>query len=463
MSQNKYAPMQIKVLNVEKYVKDNYLPRVNSIKKLSANKTMDEAGLFSEKIFGRIGSEDRMNKMAYIELNYKCLQPYICIALERMSADFVKTIQGNLWWIKDGNKLTKTDEDNGNTGLKFVYDNFELFISNVFKENGSKVRDQNLQLLKSHHKDELFTSKWLIIPAGFRDLNTLDIETKGKSDYDEINDYYTSIISISNQLGNMLELNSSLVDSKFGYQIQQNINNIYRLLVEKKLAKKGGLIQKSALAKTISYSSGNVICNAKMTRNHYKEDLSNNIPFGYIGIPTQQLTDMFYPFVVYRFKELFEFNKNNIYDIFKGILHTDPYYSMTDVINKIIDTFKTDSSFMLKRLEYDEYKYSIKIGGKETILKVIDFIKNEVIDPVIHDKFVTATRFPVDNKLSQQYLKPKSLSTDEVKRVIDDDGFEYELSTNDLIQLAYMPNLHSLKPFGGDFDQISTKQLIVPK
>lgn len=451
MAVKDYKPMQIKVLNVKKYIEQNNLPRISSTKKIGSNNTMAEEGLFSEKIFGKIGSQDRMNKMAYIELNCYCLQPYISIALERMSADFTKTTMGLQRWKIENGSLTKVGDDEGYSGLKFIYDNFELFVKTLFKENGSKVRDQNLQLLRSHKKDELFVKQWLIIPAGFRDINTLDIETKGKSDYDQINDFYSAMINISNQLENILDVDNSLVDEKFAYQMQQNINNIYRHLIEKKLAKKGGLIQKSALAKTISYSSGNVICNSKMTRNSYDEDHSNNIGFGYIGISCVHLMDMFYPFAVHRMKELFEFDEN-LYDIIKGKLKVKDTYTMADTIDKLIDTCKTDMKFLSSNMEYKDKKYSIKVNGKERVIKVIEFIKNEVADKIINNKFVTGTRFPVDNKLSQQYLKPKALMTEGVEKVVDDDGVEWELCNNDIIILSYMPNSHSLGPWGGDYD-----------
>lgn len=446
---NTYKPMKIEVLNVDRFVKKYNLPRISSTKKIASNNTMAEEGLFSEKIFGKIGSIERMNNMAYIELNCYCLQPYISIALERMSSDFLKTTMGQLRWVIKNGELEKVDDDSGKSGLKFIYDNFELFIKTLFKSNGSKVRENNLELLNNHKKEELFVSKWLIIPAGFRDINTLDIETKGKSDYDQVNDFYSAMINISNQLGNLTDVDNSLVDEKFAYQMQQNINSIYRHLIEKKLAKKGGLIQKSAMAKTISYSSGNVICNSKTTRNTYNEDHSNNVGFGYIGISCPHLMDMFYPFVVHRLKELFEYDEN-LYTIIKNMLKCKDTYTETDIINKLIDTCKVDINFLLKPMEINGKKYSIFINGKERVLKIVEFLKNDVVDKVIVNKFVTGTRFPVDNKLSQQYLKPKAIMTDGVEKVKDDNGVEYELTTNDIPIMAFVPNMHSLTPWGGE-------------
>ena len=452
MAENKYKPMQIKILDIDKFVKSKGLPRVKSIKKLSTNKTLDENGLFSEKIFGRLGSTDRMNNMAYIELNTYCLQPYICIALERMSAEFVRTMMGTLQWKVEGSKIKRCDEgEEGMTGLPFIYKYFDEVIKELIKDTGSKTRDSNLKLLKSHTKEELFTSKWIIIPAGFRDINSIDIETRGKSDYDEINDYYSKMIDISNRLDQTNELGLDIIDDKLCYQMQQCINDIYRHLIEKKLAKKNGLIQRSALAKTISYSAGNVISLPKLTRKSYDIEDSNNIPMGYIGIPAVQLVDIFYPFYLHRMKEVLTFDER-IFNIIKGLVHAKDTYSMDEVIEKFANSIKVDRKLMLADMEYNDEKYSITVNGKERVLKTLDFLKNDIIDPIIIDKYVTGTRFPFDNGMSQQYLKPKAITVENVEQVTDDHGIKYELADSDILLLSFQPSVFSLQGWGGDFD-----------
>lgn len=446
-----HKPMSIKILNVDNFIFRNDLPRIKSMKILSTNKTLADDGLFSQSIFGNLGSKDRMNKMAYIELNCRCLQPYICIALERMSADFSKTISGAQKWKIKNNKLEKSDDQDADTGLDFIYQNFDLFIKTLFPDNGSKTRKQNLNLLKKYKKDDLFVQRWIIIPAGLRDVNTMDIETQGKSEYDQINDFYKGMINISNQLESMSEIDASIIDAKFSFQMQNHINNIYRLLIEKKMAKKSGILQKSAMSKTISYSSGNVICNSKMTRAKHNDDDSTNIRFGYIGIHASLLVDIFYPFVLHRMKQFME-NHDNLKYILVDLLEMSDKSTNDEIIEKCINTFKHDTYFMKKRLESKSGKYAIKINGKEHVLNMMEFFKNDIIDTIIHDKFVTGTRFPVDNKNSMQYLKPVCTTTESVYKVKDDLGIEYELCKNDIIILAYQPNTHSLKSWGGDFD-----------
>lgn len=452
---NNFKPMQIKILDPKKLIIKKNLPRIKTIKKLASNNSLAEDGLFSESIFGRIGSVDRMNKMAYIDLNYKVLQPYIYLALKSASSDFEKTAMGILRWSKSNNKWVSSKEGEGKSGLKFIYDNFEELLKVFIPTASSKSREINLRLINKYPKDVIWTDKWIVIPAGLRDINTLDIESRGKSDYDPINDFYSTMINLSNQLGSISDVDASLVDEKFGYQMQIAVVSIYQSLIEKKMAKKGGLIQKSALAKTVSYSAGNVICNPKLTREAYDEKLSTNIPFGHIGISTSQLVDKFYPFVVYRLKELMDYDEK-IDAILKGLTHAKETDTQDDIINHFIDFIKVDIPFMIQPMEYKNTKYSIKVDGKERVLTVLDFMKNEVVDRVIHDKFTTGTRYPCDNKLSTQYLKPVCLTTEGTELVKDDEtGIEYELSTNDIVNLAYQPNSHSLKPWGGDHDALA--------
>ena len=54
--------------------------------------------------------------------------------------------------------------------------------------------------------------------------------------------------------------------------------------------------------------------------------------------------------------------------------------------------------------------------------------------------------------MSQQYLKPKAITVENVEQVTDDHGIKYELVGSDILLLSFQPSVFSLQGWGGDFD-----------
>ena len=298
-----YKPMVMDLLNVNEYIGKHKLKEVTSERILSYGKTINSDGLFSYEIFGKPGTKERSNNMAFINLNCKIITPFFFLSISKLSSKFLKLAQGTLFFKIVNGKLIESNDDEGSSGISFIYENFNLVKEELIKDTGSNKRKLILSFLSKVTKEDLFMDKWLIIPAALREINTLDLEAKGIINYEPINDLYLNLIKKAKAIQTSSIFN--LVVNAIHLSIQSSVNDIYSLLINQKVAKKGGIIQQSALSKPISFSVGSVIANAKFTRNSYKEEDSNNIPFGYIGVPLTQLCDMFYPFVIARLKQVF--------------------------------------------------------------------------------------------------------------------------------------------------------------
>ena len=69
--------MQIKLLDVEAFIKANDLKPVTNPVFFQTGAIPTEDGLFSKSIFGEVGSIERKKKFAYINLNSKFIHPVI--------------------------------------------------------------------------------------------------------------------------------------------------------------------------------------------------------------------------------------------------------------------------------------------------------------------------------------------------------------------------------------------------
>ena len=101
------------------------------------------------------------------------------------------------------------------------------------QDTGSDRRRQTIELLNKF-RDRAIIDKIIVLPAGLRDVEFED----NRPTYDEINNYYKRLISLSNNISpNLIELDPSLVD-KTRFKIQETFNELYENLSERIEGKK---------------------------------------------------------------------------------------------------------------------------------------------------------------------------------------------------------------------------------
>ena len=159
--------MKIKLVNVDEYISAYQCLEVTNPVYFS-NGRPNEDGLFSTTIFGELGTEERKTKFGYINLHGKFLQPIIYKVLVSLDSRIDNIISGTDFYTVDSKGNLVEDGVKGQTGLDFLYNNIEKI---KFKTSDSQVRKTKLRLIKGLKKDEMFTDKWLVIPAFLRDYN----------------------------------------------------------------------------------------------------------------------------------------------------------------------------------------------------------------------------------------------------------------------------------------------------
>ena len=452
--------MKINLVNVDEFVKTYQCLEVSNPVYFSNGKPTDN-GLFSSTIFGELGTEERRTKFGYINLHGKFLQPIIYKVLVSLDSRIDNIISGTDFYSVDAKGNLVEDGVKGETGLDFLYKNIEKI---KFKTSDSQVRKTKLKLIQGLKKDDMFTDKWLVIPAFLRDYNP----SGSAMEVDECNDTY----------GKIIRLASSMDGTTLSFLANNNKANIQKLLVKlytdftEGLAHKKGIIRKSLMGKSIDYATRSVITAPKVNSKTYDQI---EIKFGYTGVPLSQLITLFYPFFVKYIEDFIKIHREEL-TRFKSPEGEDIYIS------------NLDEQFSAKGIEKMLEGYIKNIEGRFATLTVRD--KNGNIHPVpifseqlkrnftltdiiyiaavdiCADKHVMVTRYPVESFLNIYSSKIKILSTkDTVEMKLPDRYLEnypviypdYPVREEVFVD-SVRPSLLVLGALGADFDGRSLKQ-----
>ena len=292
----------------DKMIEDNNLPEVTDPILYKNGSEPTDGGLLSPIIFGETSKQRTLN-CAYINLNRKFFQPFVFDLLKRMDRNISTIASGQgAWVIDDGGSLLQiTDKDDkryneDNTGIGWLVN---VFHDIRFKDTGSEARKKMLNMLDSLSDDEIFISKWIVIPVFYR-----DVEIQGKTRKNsEINELYTRIIKYARSFENEILSVSRHITL---YNIQETLGklgNLGQSLIEKKK----GMIQKNILGKSIDYGGRGVISVPSLDECNLPTDCQVDIEHS--GIPLGYCIVLGYPFMIKWVTEFFEDTFRNKYSI----------------------------------------------------------------------------------------------------------------------------------------------------
>ena len=399
-------------------------------------------------------------------------------------------------------------DPNGENGIKYL----QKIIKEVnFKKTASKKRNVKIDFLENY-RDKLFMKDFVVIPAGYRDINT---DSDRRVGVGEINKLYNAIIRDARALKESDDYGLSLNGSLRG-RIQDTIVAIYDWFVFGRyqgvdaqasgLSRKLGLIRRSGMKKSFDWGSRLVIC----TQNLRKENMEDiEIDLDTIGLPLAAICANFFPYMLYWVRKWFENNfsdtgglriyrKDKTLDI-ASVVDWQSVYS-DERIKKELDRFMHGMS---NRFIPIEVPTPIKRGAKGVLLQfagrnvpskqVADEIFEGKVDrnrypimdrpltwcdlfyqaavDITKDKMTLITRFPMDSYWNQFPAKIKIISTIETEPMIINDTFYKEYpkirkedlntnSSNKFVDVA-LPNNVRLDSIGGDYDgdTVSSKAL----
>lgn len=329
----------------DKLIEENNLSEVSDPVFFKKGSVPTDNGLFSPIIFGDSPNEKKINH-AYIDLKRKFFHPYIFETILRLNRKIDMVARGeSVWNISDTGQLVEIknvddpDYDEDNTGLAWLIDHFHEI---QFNETKSSENQERIKLLKNLTDDEIFVTKWIVIPVFYRDCDI----SSGKRTIPEINYLYNTIMQ------NAISLDASIISiAKHAtmYKIQETLVAL-RKYGQKLIEKKNGAFQKSILGKSADYGGRGVISVPSLNNCDVPDDCIVDITHS--GIPLSYCISLGYPFMIKWIQEFFEdmfrnkrtipaFRKNNEGDF---VLEHVPIRDQTEIyteefINKKLQMF----------------------------------------------------------------------------------------------------------------------------
>lgn len=213
-----------------------------------------DEGLFSIPIFGQVGLPERDQKFSYIDIRLEIEHPYLYKTLVSLRKLYQDIMQGREYavWDEEQQDLIRADIITGDTGYAF----FTRYLPIIkFKGSDSEERRRKIKLVEeSIANGKMMTSKILVAPAGLRDA---EIDREGRVVQSEMNDFYRTLIGISNSVVGSQDLNSRVFDNSRN-SLQRAFNELFDYIFSM-LEGKRGLIASRWAARDIVNGTRNVI------------------------------------------------------------------------------------------------------------------------------------------------------------------------------------------------------------
>ena len=297
--------MKIK-LCTDKWIEENHLKRVTNQSYYAGGLGIPaEGGLLDPNIFGSTQHEQK-NLIGYIDLRSKFFHPYILEILGRIFPKKIDRIINNegSWKVVEGNLVEVPKDDEAiideNTGVDWLVEHYHEL---ELKKNSSRVRERRVDLLLESTDDEIFITKFPVIPLFYRDADTskkpasIPIETKN----------YQKLLATANSIEDF----DFLGFNKRAMSVIQNLLMGMRKSGGEKITHKTGMMHQSVMGKSIDYGNRAVISVPTMSYKKHWKDMDVDILHS--GIPLASCLSTGYPLMI-----------GEVMRFFNNIFHNNP-------------------------------------------------------------------------------------------------------------------------------------------
>ena len=257
------TPFNIRVMDTDKFITENRLSEVTSTAtKIATSMDFDPDGLFSESIFGEIGTLTRATTHGYINLKAPIIAPVLYKVLKKLGDFYVGIMSGKIYakWNEKEKNFEKVfgdpeDTPGANTGFNFFMQHYPKL---QFAQSNSLRRETKLDLLEKYRKTGIYT-KYLVEPAAIRDVQ---LDDTGRLVQDDINTLYVNLLAYARGLPDQDWDN--FVYDPLRFNIQSKAVEIYDY-IENMMTGKKGFLQGTLSARKITLGTRNVITAASYT------------------------------------------------------------------------------------------------------------------------------------------------------------------------------------------------------
>lgn len=314
---------------------------------------LNEQGLYSTTIFGRVGSDERDERFSYIHTKTSVFHPEVFKALVALKQLYAGIMSGTTYAIWDpvDKDFIKSTALEGDTGYAFFVDHWKDI---DFKQTGSPKRADKIKLVNKYKHIALYRNI-LVLPAGLRELEI----DNGRTVENEVNDMYRKILSVANTITDNVESAESALYDSARWTLQNRFNEVYNHFSDM-ISGKRGMLQQKWGSRRVFNSTRNVIT---------ATDLS-----------TKTLGSMTAPSL--------DYTKAGIFEIVRGALPLTIYLLMTGWLSKVfngnIATLVDTRTLMPEEVELD-----IPTSAKWTTQEGLEKLINGFRDTKIRNKPIT--------------------------------------------------------------------------
>lgn len=465
--------MKLDLMDVKRLIVTNGLNPVTNPILFEAGNVPTPDGLLSLEVFGST-SRERKDNFAFIDLKDYFIHPYAYKILKRLDRRIEHIVFSTKKYSINEEGQFIEDEENGGTGIKWLYQHWDEV---KFNKNNSNVRNERIDLLDACGKKTIFCRQWIVIPAFYRDVNFQNV-TSGKLSHNELTDLYCKLLKFANMLESANEFDF-MVNSTKG-KIQMTLVEIYDYF-KHKLEKKNGLIRKSLLGKSVTYGVRAVISAPEFKTNRYSDNI---VDFYHSSVPVSLICTLFFPFMLHEmrnfFKEQYELMNHKINDLseyhpklsgnveladFNLTYNEDYFKKVMDMYTRSYeDRFNKIEVPLKEKQKYPVY-FKIKLEGVngETIVRDMTYADMLFIcaNRAAADKHVFITRYPLTNHLGS-FPSKINVSSTVVTQPMSYNGtlfkyypvIDFNMKKEDITTFFYdvlkMSNV-LLKSLGGDY------------
>ena len=223
---------------------------------------LNDEGLYSIEIFGKMGSKERDETEAYIDTKLSIFNPTYLKALIQIKSLYQGILKGSEYavWDKGAKDFIKSNLLEGETGYSFFISHFAELLPGL---TASYKRKQRVELI-NRFKGISLTHKVIVIPAGIRDIQ---FQPNGAATEPEITEFYRRLMFRSRvvSIGNNPEDGENPLYDTVRWGLQSSLSDLDQYIFDL-LGGKGGLYQRRVSTRGVVSGTRNVITARKVSR-----------------------------------------------------------------------------------------------------------------------------------------------------------------------------------------------------
>ena len=222
----KRASVKFKLLDYDSMVKGTLIKAVTTGAIFEPNsKQFHPDGLFSESIFGAVTDMKRFTTFGFIQLHTNIIHPVIYSEVVAPRKLYTGILSGKRFakWSNEENDFVVSSENDKKAGTGYTF--FLSHMSKLANRTSKSLKNNNKFLLLKKYKKSLTTNKFLVLPAGLRDIKV----NTARLSQDDINKIYIQLIALSTGLSDH-SLSNDMVFDDIRSRIQGKVHEVYKAI-----------------------------------------------------------------------------------------------------------------------------------------------------------------------------------------------------------------------------------------